>query len=95
MQLFGTRSFDEPKGCSGPSPDGFGAYNAVIRNFAFNAGAGDVVDVLDGGAGDDILTGDRGNDTLIGGDDNDTLSGGRGDDVLNGGGGNDALCAGM
>ncbi|HYC75480.1 PQQ-dependent sugar dehydrogenase [Brevundimonas sp.] len=53
--------------------------------------AGDVADVLNGGAGDDTIHGGVGED-LIGGDDGDDgLFGGLGDDVLVGAAGNDAL----
>lgn len=47
--------------------------------------AGNLVDMLYGGAGDDVLSGLGGDDQLFGGDGNDVLEGGAGADLLDGG----------
>ncbi|WP_454713916.1 cadherin domain-containing protein [Caulobacter segnis] len=64
----------------------FGAGNDT---YAGDEGAPDLVDLVNGGAGDDTLAGGLGADTLNGQGDNDTLDGGAGDDTLDGGAGDD------
>ncbi|WP_277874850.1 calcium-binding protein [Leptolyngbya sp. FACHB-16] len=58
---------------------------------AFNNGAFDGNDLLNGNWGHDLIYGGTGNDQLFGGSGKDTLHGGYGNDLLIGGGGNDAL----
>lgn len=57
-------------------------------------GAGDLGDVIDGGAGDDTILGGAGGDTITGGADNDGIDGGAGEDVIDGGSGDDAILGG-
>lgn len=57
--------------------------------YAGDEGAPDLVDLVNGGAGNDDLSGGQGDDTLNGQDDNDLLNGGAGDDILDGGAGDD------
>lgn len=57
--------------------------------YAGDEGAPDLVDLVNGGAGDDDLSGGQGADTLNGEADDDLLNGGAGDDILNGGAGDD------
>ncbi len=60
-----------------------------IHLLTFTAGAGDGIDILNGGVGDDQLFGGVGDDQLAGGADNDLLNGGLGADTMIGGDGND------
>lgn len=76
--------------------DGQGGLYAVelggrILRIAPGAHAGDLGDLLAGGAGDDRIFGGPGDDDLRGGAAADRLSGGFGADVLDGGGGRDRL----
>ncbi|HJV40548.1 beta strand repeat-containing protein, partial [Caulobacter sp.] len=57
--------------------------------YAGDEGAPDLVDLVNGGAGDDNLSGGLGDDTLNGQADDDILNGGAGDDTLDGGDGDD------
>lgn len=57
--------------------------------YAGDEGAPDLVDLVNGGAGNDDLSGGQGDDTLNGQDDNDLLNGGAGNDILDGGAGDD------
>lgn len=57
--------------------------------YAGDEGAPDLVDLVNGGAGDDDLSGGQGDDTLNGQADDDTLTGGSGNDTLDGGAGDD------
>lgn len=77
-----------------------GALGARVTNIDYiDAGAGnDIVDLsggahiditIDGGAGDDVIVASNGDDTILGGDGNDHISGGLGNDVLEGGAGDD------
>ncbi len=57
--------------------------------YAGDEGAPDLVDLVNGGAGNDDLSGGQDDDTLNGQDDNDLLNGGAGNDILDGGAGDD------
>lgn len=60
-----------------------------IYRLTFSAGAGDVADVLSGGASNDTLYGGFGNDTLNGDTGDDIVNGGAGADTMRGGSGDD------
>jgi hypothetical protein len=65
--------------------------NGTILRLDPQAGAGDLADLIRGGAGSDRILGGVGNDSLFGDSGADTLIGNRDDDVLTGGAGRDLL----
>ncbi len=63
-------------------------------NDKYDGTNGELVGIVDAGAGNDIVIGWFDNDTFCGGDGNDTLTGNGGDDFLEGGAGHDTLNGG-